>query len=278
MRLNYYLRGLGIGIVVTALVMGVSSGKSQASMSDEQIIVRAKEMGMIEGVLSELESEEADEEESGADMTAAGESGADVSKEGAGTDEKAPTDAGTDKKAPADVGADEKAQADAGADEKPQADAGADEKTQADAGADEKAQTDAGADKKAPADVVSGEKQKTESAGETVKAGAQGDAAALKEKAENSAAALKEESEAMKAQVSGSGAKTATTVITIYPGEGSYTVSKKLAAAGLVESADIYDEFLCQNGYDKKLCTGNYEISSTMGAEEIARILSKQQN
>lgn len=45
MKLKYYLRGLGIGIIVTAVLMGVS-GNGNAQMTDEQIIAKAKELGM----------------------------------------------------------------------------------------------------------------------------------------------------------------------------------------------------------------------------------------
>lgn len=47
MKLKIYLRGLGIGIVVTALVLGISGGKSE--MSDAEVIARAKKLGMVEG-------------------------------------------------------------------------------------------------------------------------------------------------------------------------------------------------------------------------------------
>lgn len=54
-RLKYYLRALGIGIVVTALLMGYSQ-KEPAQLSDEEIRQRAAQLGMVEqqGVLSEL--------------------------------------------------------------------------------------------------------------------------------------------------------------------------------------------------------------------------------
>ena len=58
MELKYYLRGLGLGIVVTAIIMGIVSSGSSA-MTDEEIIARAKQLGMIEGrVLSEATQEE----------------------------------------------------------------------------------------------------------------------------------------------------------------------------------------------------------------------------
>ncbi|MDE7222597.1 MAG: hypothetical protein K2O34_02305, partial [Acetatifactor sp.] len=46
-RLKYYMRALGIGIIVTALLMGYSQ-RSQAEMTDEEILQRAAELGMTE--------------------------------------------------------------------------------------------------------------------------------------------------------------------------------------------------------------------------------------
>ena len=66
MKLKYYLRGLGTGIAVTALIIGISAIVSRKEvMTDEEVIARAKELGMVERtVLSELsvESDEKEEE------------------------------------------------------------------------------------------------------------------------------------------------------------------------------------------------------------------------
>ena len=47
MKLKIYLRGLGIGIIVTALIMGISLGGKE-EMTDEEVIARARELGMVE--------------------------------------------------------------------------------------------------------------------------------------------------------------------------------------------------------------------------------------
>lgn len=48
MNLKYYLRGLGIGIVMTALIMGISAAGKNKPLSDSEIIERAKALGMTE--------------------------------------------------------------------------------------------------------------------------------------------------------------------------------------------------------------------------------------
>ena len=65
-----------------------------------------------------------------------------------------------------------------------------------------------------------------------------------------------------------------TVLITIKSGDSSYTVSKALAAAGLVEDAVEYDTYLCNNGYSRRIRTGTYEITLGMSYEEIAKIIA----
>lgn len=48
MNLKYYLRGLGLGIVITAILLAVTAGSRKESLTDEEIIARAKTLGMLE--------------------------------------------------------------------------------------------------------------------------------------------------------------------------------------------------------------------------------------
>lgn len=48
MNLKYYLRGLGLGIVITAVLLGITSGGRKAEPTEAEIITKAKELGMIE--------------------------------------------------------------------------------------------------------------------------------------------------------------------------------------------------------------------------------------
>lgn len=56
MKLKYYLRGLGIGIICTAIIMGIAlSGNKKETLTDAEIIERARLLGMV------MEEEEAKE-------------------------------------------------------------------------------------------------------------------------------------------------------------------------------------------------------------------------
>lgn len=218
MRLKYYMRGLGIGIVVTAVIMGVSSNGKKESLTDAQIIARAKELGMVDGVLSELQEGESAESETMEET---------VGTEAADTEETSPE--GTE--AAADI-------------------------------------TDG--------DAVTGESE-AEAAGPEE---AEIDMDLEHFEAGGVPEAQEEDGNSGNAEGSEAGGENETDIklytVAVYPGEGSYTVSRKLAALGLVESANLFDDFLCQNGYDKKLCTGNYRVKEGATAEEIAKVLTGQ--
>lgn len=55
MKLRYYMRGLGIGVIVTAILMGIALGGDKEKLTDAEIMARAKELGMVESsVLADL--------------------------------------------------------------------------------------------------------------------------------------------------------------------------------------------------------------------------------
>ena len=59
MKLKYYLRGLGIGIVVTAVVMSFTGKKEE--LTDAEIKFRAAQLGMVEkNVLADIQKEKED--------------------------------------------------------------------------------------------------------------------------------------------------------------------------------------------------------------------------
>ena len=48
MKLKYYLRGLGVGIICTAIIMGIAlSGNKKETLTDAEVIERARLLGMV---------------------------------------------------------------------------------------------------------------------------------------------------------------------------------------------------------------------------------------
>lgn len=62
MKLKYYLRGLGIGIVFSTLIASFGKTSAVEPMTDQKVIERAKELGMVERTV--LADTEADRNES----------------------------------------------------------------------------------------------------------------------------------------------------------------------------------------------------------------------
>lgn len=198
MKLKYYLRGLGIGIAVTAAVLMLAGGGKE-NLTDEEIIARAKELGMVESVtLSQLSSET--ESESVSEENLAETSGQDSIED---VSENISEDEG----------------------------------------------------------VSNSETDTSEVTSENNSEAVSDSSSEVASEDDNSQEETSEEVEEF-------------VIIEVGSGDGSDTVSVKLEAAGLVEDAQMYDDFLCANGYDKILQTGAHEIPKTADWDMIAEILA----
>ncbi len=51
MKLKYYLRGMGIGMIITAIVMGIALNGRKETLTDAEIMARARELGMIDSTV-----------------------------------------------------------------------------------------------------------------------------------------------------------------------------------------------------------------------------------
>lgn len=63
MNLKYYLRGLGVGIVVTSLILGIGPGGRKETLSNEEIKERARALGMVEEPVTVAEAAPQQKEE-----------------------------------------------------------------------------------------------------------------------------------------------------------------------------------------------------------------------
>lgn len=74
MKLKYYLRGMGIGIIVTTIILAISFSQRDVKISDAEVISRALELGMVmqdeeEPETAESETQELDINEAEVDET-----------------------------------------------------------------------------------------------------------------------------------------------------------------------------------------------------------------
>lgn len=223
MGLKYYLRGLGVGIVVTALIMGIAAGvNSKEKLSDSEIRERAKELGMVE------------ESTVLADTLAQGNGN---SPQEEAMPSQTPEATAEPTQEPAPEATEEPASSPEAAAETPE--------QEPEAAATEKpTQTPAPAPSQKPADTS--EKAPTQAPEETPGT-----------------------------QEASSAGQSESVRIEVVSGDSSVTVCKKLAQAGLVESASEYDSYLCGNGYDKSIRAGVFEIPVDAGEKEIAEIITK---
>ncbi len=220
MKLKYYLRGLGIGIAVTAAVLMLAGGK-KTSLTDEEIIARAKELGMVESVtLSQLSSEKEEIAEAISD---------DISEENSEElSEEESQDASI-------------------------------------AETDSEAESDA---------EVLPENESVEDVSEVISEETDIEEASETNTTEGVSEPVSEE-EISETPGSTSGEYIDEyVIIEVGSGDGSDAVSAKLEQAGLVEDAQMYDDFLCGNGYDRILRTGVHEIPRTADWDTIAEILA----
>lgn len=239
MEKKYYFRGLGLGIIVTALIMGIALSRGTTrEMTDAEIIARAKELGMTENARL-VEPSETDENQEETEPSAERETVTEPVKKDvavAQPKEDVGEPLGDGKESSKEQPVDQ-------VESKPQETPAA----QDDVASDHTAQN-----KKPETDTNEMTKQDEDTG-------------------EEETPPTEESPENMSSQQTASAVS-----ITIVSGDGSYTVAKKLEEAGAVLSASDYDDYLCQNGYDKRLRTGTFRIPKGASNEQIARIVTSQ--
>lgn len=240
MKLKYYLRGLGIGILVTTVILSLA-GIGRKNMTDEEVIKRAKELGMVEStLLSDL---------------------ADQAK----ADEVKPTEPETSPQP------EETLPPETTPETAPEQENDTEQKTPAAQENGTEQETASGQENGTEQETTSGQENDTEketSPGQ--------DNNTEPEKATEPATTPTPETPVSPEDGSSDTPAGETFTLVIGRGESSTTVSKNLQKAGIVEDAAVFDKFLCNNGYDKKIITGTYEIPYGASEEEIAKIITRK--
>lgn len=308
MKLRFYLRGLGIGIIITAVILGIAFRGQKGSMSDEEVIERAKELGMEEkygpGTLADMQSgsDKTDNADTGETPKDAGGNVSADSKNTenakAGKTENPADSTGSDKTEIAKTGETEKIAAtaestDSGKTENLSDDSGAKSDTAADDKEDKavtadnkESNTDAAADDEGKEEAVSDSKtdkagstgsDKTEAVktGEAEKKADSNEAADSKKTGNAETGKTETPAESADADKAEKPAPGSDTRFVISGGQGSETVAKNLEKAGIIKDAAAFDAFLCSKGYDKKLGAGEHIIPAGADDEQIAQALMR---
>lgn len=242
MNLKFYLRGLGIGIVVTAIIMLVLSAQNKSNLSDAEIRQRAQELGMIDGntTLTQLTLSDASEGENDKDTE---EKTVQIAQGDSGKTENADAE---DEKVESKEAEDAEANADAAEETAIQGD------TETPAETEETTENETSSENEATVENEVAEANKTPTEDET--------------SSENETAAADETSSTENVNNSGE-----SITFRISSGEGSYEIAKHLADMGLVENATKFDEYLCRTGLDRRISTGSYSIAPGTSEEDIAK-------
>lgn len=238
MNLKYYLRGLGIGVIVTAVIMLVLSSQNTRTLTDEEIKQKARALGMVEqeGTLSEMALPQAQD---GSEATTEA-APSKVSNENDGENETALAEA-TEEPLEPDMSS-----------------SGNMDYNEVEKQIDE-------ADAKLE-EIKSGSVESPEEVKPTPKPTPEPTSEPTKEPEPTP--------EPVKETKTYSDGKSIS--FEVNKGESSYAVAKNLQAAGFISNASSFDTYLCSTGMDRKICAGTFSIPEGSSEEEIAKIISRQ--
>lgn len=237
MKLKYYLRGIGIGVILTAIIMGFALGGRKATISDAQVIERAKELGMTEGGV--LTGGTGEVENNGATLSSS--SGATLDEAGKEIFEEVDETVALASESVSTVAKEEKETED---------------KKSKDTTASANSSSEA-------ATLVSKEKEDSSSMN-----------ASSKEN-EDASTTGKSETKTEESTAAASSVNTEPTTVTIPGGLGSDGVAQVLYNAGVIDNASSFNRYLIDQGKDRIIRSGTKVIPAGATYAEIAAIITR---
>lgn len=236
MKRKYYLRGMGVGILVTALIFSLALLFEKPKLSDEEIIKQAKKLGMVEAdTASSASSGEA--ADSAADENGSNDSSNAATKAENGTSSADGISSASEDETRAGEASGEGADA-------------AGDAAGSDAGdsTDTLSEAQAAADAKAAEDAINN--TDLSDASTAYKANSTGDST------ENAPSGL--------------------ISVTVSPGQNSAKVAENFYRAGLVDDPIGFNDYLEQNGYDARIRPGTYNIAAGSDYAKIANAIASK--
>ncbi len=268
MKLKYYLRGMGIGIILTAIVMGFALGGRKATLSDAEIIQRAKTLGMVDGdngVL--LDSQDQEGEETKDDTSS---SSTPLFEEGAKIPEKDQQEVANSGSSAAKV-----------AEKEEEGTAATSEASEDEVSASNSST------KETKTTAQSGKGSVTESSTSASSASSSetGKVAAATSESSTSSASASEDSTVDQANASSeastsnstsqTGINTSSKTVTIPGGLGSDQVAQILVREGIIDNAVSFNKYLVDSRKDRVIRSGVKIIPEGATYEQVASIITK---
>ena len=268
-KIRFYIRGLGIGILVTALILiAVNLKNNKGQMTDAEIKERAAALGMVDGnsysltdAASAMNAEKEDAAETGEPQTDELE---EINpEEGTVSGEKTEEEAGSETEAEETKTEETEAEEVKAEETKPEEteaeEAKLDETKVEEAGPEETKVEEAGleetkAEETKPEETKSEETKPEETKTEETKP--------EETKTEEPAAGETKPTEGSKVTIS------------IARGAASETAAATLAGAGLIDDAADFNSYMIRNGYDRRIHPGTFEILMGSSYEEICKIIA----
>ena len=238
MKKKYYLRGLGIGVLVTALLFVVALVFHNPRLSDAEIRKQARELGMIDAAEADDQNSE-DQDDQNQDTQVQDADAEDTAKlnEDEVTEETTENEDGsTTTKTTETLTGDEVEEAPDGRIKPPVA-----------------------------PDNDSSASSSSDSSTSSASTGS--DSAS---RSDNTSSDSDSDSHGSSDSPAATGKKV---TITVTGGQNSDEVASALASAGLVDNGRAFDTYLESNGYDRIIRPGSYSIPQGSSYEQIAQIL-----
>lgn len=238
MNLKSYVKGIGVGMIVASLIL-IISGNLNKGISDEDVIKRAKELGMVENS-SVIQNSDATEVAIGSSADSDGA----ASKDNVSEEKKTDNDSNVKDSDSSDSNASDKEDINSII----VSDSNKEDDTSA-ASDDSRKETNS-------SNVSDDSKKGNDSADVKDDSDSVNVADASSDKSDTNASATAE-----------------TVKVEVKSGMSSESVAAAVMKAGLVDNDTEFNKYLCENGYDKRLRVGSFEIPKGSDFETISKHL-----
>ncbi|MCR5774986.1 MAG: hypothetical protein K6G42_07875 [Lachnospiraceae bacterium] len=277
-NLKTYLKGLGLGIFVTTLIMTLSSNSAKGEMSDEEVIARASELGMIsENALLLKEAQELADNSAPKDEQTPGITAGASSVSAPQTDDKGAVSINGQISGNKTVSSNGEI-----VDVTPVVPVASEKENKAGTAGTGSDTAKTGTNSSTADNAKSSTNSST---ADNAKSSTNSSTADNDRSSTNSSTADNAKSSTNSSTTgntagntnAGTGSNAEAIVINVSSGDSSASVAVKMVKAGLIDDARQFDSYLVLSGYDRKLVVGSHSIPKGSTAEQMGEILTTKQ-